>query len=352
MGHREPTKGFAWPVPPEELADVQVFVLEWNADGRVMVRQQPVAACPPRNGALPRLALPRVEASPAQSGTAPRRSQIQLAWTAEPAARGALRQPVVRNRATWLGIGTLMGIALAASTLPDASTSLNGRRAPVEIPGPPVGTPAGFPAASPALRRVAAVVADTPPVVAPARERRGVQGIVDVAPAATAPRPVADARTRPRTPRPSAATTTAVLQEVRRYEVAYTRMDAAATHAVWPSADRESLVRQFTGLRNAPSSRTLCRRGERRRRSGHVPRDVALPSTAGRPLDARPSRSMAVRPGAASGRVGDRGRRRARRTAVPSALMPRYWPSSTTACTVPCRTARASAAWSRSFWSA
>lgn len=249
MGHREPTTGFAWPVPPEELADVQVFVLEWSADGRVMVRQQPVVARPPRNAALPRLALARVEASPRPEagGAAPLR--IQLAWTVEPAAGSALRRPVVRDRATWLGIGTVMGIALAASTLPDASTGVNGRRALVEIPGPPVVTPAGPPEASPALRRVTAVVADTPPVVAPARERRGVQGIVDVAPAATARRPAPDARTRPRTPRPSAATTTAVLQEVRRYEVAYTRMDAAATHAVWPSADRESLVRQFTGLR-------------------------------------------------------------------------------------------------------
>ena len=43
--------------------------------------------------------------------------------------------------------------------------------------------------------------------------------------------------------------TSAVLQQVHRYEAAVTRLDASAAHAVWPATDRAAFVKQFTALR-------------------------------------------------------------------------------------------------------
>jgi hypothetical protein len=48
-------------------------------------------------------------------------------------------------------------------------------------------------------------------------------------------------------PRPEPAP--AVLGAIRRFTAAYNRQDARATAAVWPSADRQALVKAFNGLR-------------------------------------------------------------------------------------------------------
>lgn len=49
------------------------------------------------------------------------------------------------------------------------------------------------------------------------------------------------------------------LDVVRQYAAAYSRMDARATQAVFPSADRRSLVTTFTGLREQHLSLSGCK---------------------------------------------------------------------------------------------
>ncbi len=49
-----------------------------------------------------------------------------------------------------------------------------------------------------------------------------------------------------------------VLDTVRRYESAYTRMDVRATQAVWPTADRQQLVAAFTALREQRLTLARC----------------------------------------------------------------------------------------------
>ena len=53
----------------------------------------------------------------------------------------------------------------------------------------------------------------------------------------------------PSAPRPRPQAAPAVLGAIQRYAVAYNRQDARATKAVWPSADRQALVKTFSGLR-------------------------------------------------------------------------------------------------------
>jgi hypothetical protein len=49
-----------------------------------------------------------------------------------------------------------------------------------------------------------------------------------------------------------------VLGAINKYAVAYNRLDARATAAVWPSADHQSLVRTFTGLREQRLTLSAC----------------------------------------------------------------------------------------------
>jgi hypothetical protein len=45
---------------------------------------------------------------------------------------------------------------------------------------------------------------------------------------------------------------------LRRYETAYSRLDAAAAGAVWPSLDRRALARAFEGLESQQISFGKC----------------------------------------------------------------------------------------------
>jgi hypothetical protein len=45
---------------------------------------------------------------------------------------------------------------------------------------------------------------------------------------------------------------------LRRYEAAYSRLDAAAAGAVWPSLDRRALARAFEGLASQQISLGQC----------------------------------------------------------------------------------------------
>jgi hypothetical protein len=49
------------------------------------------------------------------------------------------------------------------------------------------------------------------------------------------------------------------LATVERFTAAYNRMDASATQAVWPSADRQALVTTFSALREQRLTLSRCR---------------------------------------------------------------------------------------------
>ena len=94
--------------------------------------------------------------------------------------------------------------------------------------------------------RVAAVAAPSGSAVAPAPPRARAAGVVqtEAARAASSPPIVA----------PPAA-----MAMVGRFAAAYNRMDAGATQAVWPSADRQALVTTFTALREQRLTLSGCR---------------------------------------------------------------------------------------------
>lgn len=271
MGHRPPA-GFTWPVPPEELSDVPMLILEWTTEGRLSVRQEtptPAVVHPePEPSDDPLSELPREPL--AKSVTSPLAvvdDQATIAFE-RPRSFEDTRTHPVRDRVTWLGIGTLLGLVLAASTLPDGgrvSTATDEshvamrRSEPVDVPA--TGTRADVSDRSDAGRPQAAAVAagaTTPAAPVQVRQResaptRALAPANRVVPPAGAPpqtravptaAPVAIRHARPPSP-----DTGPMLREVHRYEAALSRMDAAAVRAAWPGADQVALAREFTGLR-------------------------------------------------------------------------------------------------------
>jgi hypothetical protein len=101
-------------------------------------------------------------------------------------------------------------------------------------------------------RNVAATVAT------PTRERRLARSArpVDVAAAHETPPAAPTARSTPPAPRPDEGILQASTQEqrgeiedvLRRYELAYRRLDAGGAKAVWPALDERTLARSFDGL--------------------------------------------------------------------------------------------------------
>ena len=108
--------------------------------------------------------------------------------------------------------------------------------APLKAPAP--GAPPADPSRQPAPAAVAPPTASRP---APA----GPPGTS--APQA-APTPASGATPTAATPLPPSETP-AVLEAVRQYAEAWNRLDARATQAIWPAADRTRLVERFTALR-------------------------------------------------------------------------------------------------------
>ncbi len=270
MGYRASASGLIWPVPREDLDAFEVLELEWRPDGSVVVRSRTPDAPP----SSPRPARPATRLTPALTTrrvpeAAPLR--IRLAWIPESMAAPAHRSQTARDKITWLGIGALVGIALAGSVITnpaprgtsgshgpisDTGSTLNGPAivavsgvdtSPVTTMAPPLMT---FARGAPPTDRTRPGAAAIPMAVRPdamspaARPARPPQTRVTRVPAA---RPPSNARWR--TPRAPAPVVRAVMREVRRYESAYTRMDAAAVLAVWPAADRQAVIRHFTGLR-------------------------------------------------------------------------------------------------------
>ena len=258
MGHRPPVTGFTWPVPPEDIAGVPVLILEWSPEGRVTVRQEALDVPETGQPQSPADVLRPLASDPGPIAPA----AFEPTWPA--ADRTPAPGSHIRERATWLGIGTVVGMALTASMMPDAST-VSGVRAdastaPVARASVasliPAGAQGGGPASAvPSLsaRPLSLAVSDAttsaPVSDAGARRSSARQAATPVS-VSFRPKPPAAAvpavRREARTPRPD---TTDVLREVHRYEAALSRMDAAATQAAWPGADHGALVRQFTNLR-------------------------------------------------------------------------------------------------------
>lgn len=270
MGHRPPA-GFTWPVPPEELSGVPMLILEWTTEGRLSVRQETPAPAPgPATDLEPTPAAgPAVAAVTVPPADAPLRPPLEPPGTSptvvdnltigapeEPSSFVDARANPVRERVTWLGIGTLLGLVLAASTLPDrgqVSTMTDER---------PVTTARSEPESAPSPSRAAAAVVPagttTPasPALVQRRESVPSQALAPanrVAPAVSASRQTRAAPTAAaiaiRPVKPPSPDTGAMLREVHRYEAALSRMDAAAVRAAWPGADQVSLAREFTSLR-------------------------------------------------------------------------------------------------------
>ncbi|AMY08760.1 hypothetical protein LuPra_01965 [Luteitalea pratensis] len=157
------------------------------------------------------------------------------------AARAALARSRVEpvERFALVGGGMLMGVLFAIVGGPPVPATANvaatespphlTRPAPAETGA--VGSSTVLQRMVPASRLVKAPVSPFP-VTIPAETFPGIG--LPVTPSAPRPRPQA---------------APAVLGAIQRYAVAYNRQDARATKAVWPSADRQALVKTFTGLR-------------------------------------------------------------------------------------------------------
>lgn len=233
MNHARQTWEFRWPVPAADLQAIEVVELRRDADGQVRwPRQRPLPvryddACD--DWPVPVLRLSFVDLAHADD-----------AATAV-SARGVFG---TIERLGLLAAGTLIGIVVAVAGVPDVS-------------GVEGTTDAQAPAIVAAAPDVARPVVTTPvrraePSAAPARaaSARGDRPATGAAAGPARSATVSDTRAR-RAPMPAArlAETAAPLGIVQRYASATSRLDAGATHLVWPSADRQALVATFTALR-------------------------------------------------------------------------------------------------------
>lgn len=131
------------------------------------------------------------------------------------------------------------------------------RAGPQALAAPAAAVPAERPSATapPAIATVVAPPVRRKPVVTTNERPARLPDVVTAAP----PRPT-DRRRRAAAPAVRVRQAPpAVLDVVRRYAVAYSRMDARATQAVWPAADRQMLASTFNTLREQRLTLSGCR---------------------------------------------------------------------------------------------
>ena len=200
---------------------------------------------PPSAGDLSSVTVVQVGAPTAVSAT---RAASRAVATAPALASSAPRRPRRRlntlQQLTLLAAGMLVGAALPGID--------DGRRPIVGIGQ--AAEAASAPAAAEAAAGAASATVSPAAVPALPVEGGATSSVADdrvaVATIATASTPTAASTARaavrsvPRDPR-----TRQVLQALRKYETAFSRMDAGATSAVWPSANRDELTRTFTAVR-------------------------------------------------------------------------------------------------------
>ena len=170
-------------------------------------------------------------------------------------------------------MGVVVALAVVRDTTSDEPAVAPVASATVEAPSvaassaPVVPLAAVTPAAAPAqVVSRPAVASPVPartetlratPRAAP-RDAAPIVATVAVTPTRQAPVAPRAARVA-RASRPTVSEGPAVLGTVERYATAWSRLDARATQAIWPSVDRDALVGTFTGIREQRLTLTSCK---------------------------------------------------------------------------------------------
>lgn len=216
-------RGFAWPPSADDLAALEVVELR---DGRWTARLVAPAVQPrARHQRL-------VPAPPAR----PRPSRVsRSSWVlAAGVLFGSMLPGTPDGRAPIVGVLRTLGVG---------SSRVEGPRAVVVVAG---AGPVARPAVAPRVHVDAGPVREpSTMVVAAALEPAGAASLSAAAPvkATSTRRPGAGARRRP-APRRSPEERQ-VLDVMRQYEAAFSRMDVARLQALWPASDRQALTRTF-----------------------------------------------------------------------------------------------------------
>ncbi len=234
---RQQSRDFVWPVPPADLEEIEVLEGPFETTGPPVWRRRDHA-----DGAV------------ANNG--------------DPRAAEGLRSRFGAERVGWLAAGVLIGVLVAVFGLPGVSrddlarppaATILGVQLPAAAAGTPVQTSPGDAAAFAASTASSSRPTERrPPVSLAAREREPVAATPrnaprhvpsNVAPRVT-PAAVAASTRRAAPPRADAVAgeALAVLGTVQEYAAAWSRLDARATKAVFPSADRDALVQRFTAI--------------------------------------------------------------------------------------------------------
>jgi len=205
---RDPSQTFEWPPSPGDLSAMSVMQVG-----------QPAVAPTARSAS-------RVTAAASSGAIAP--------------ARGSRRRPITLQQLTLLAAGMLVGAALPGID--------DGRR-------PIVGIARAAEAATVAPALATSPIASGEPLTDgdAARAESTTSRAKDATPiditAAATPVAVTPARAVRAAPVHRDPRTRQVLKTLRKYEAAFSRMDASATSAVWPSANHDELTRGFTAMR-------------------------------------------------------------------------------------------------------
>lgn len=276
---RQQSRDFVWPVPPADLEEIEVLEGPFEMTGPPVWRpdhgDEQVASSGDQRDALD--APSGGAAGPASHGpeSGPASGHSLPVWrVAVSAARrrldsgDALPAWLGGGRVGWLAAGVLLGVVVAVFGVPGVSrdglarpptATILGVQLPAAAPGTPARTSPGGAAASMASTPSSPLPAERrPPVSLAAREREPVAATPRNAPrnvpsnVATRVTPAAVAASTRRAAPPRAEDVAGeapeVLRKVQEYAAAWSRLDARATKAVFPSADRDALVQRFTAI--------------------------------------------------------------------------------------------------------
>jgi hypothetical protein len=182
-----------------------------------------------------------------------------------PSPRHRIALTTALERVSLIAMGVVVGAALVIVAVPDVRrATLAANPGPMDVASdttaaPSIATAGVMPPATlraaPAVTRVSHVTRPEPPPPAipagpPAGGRAPARAVPPPARGlpSTKVAPVAVQASSPAAA-PVDTVTPGVIDAIRRYEAAYSRLDAAATQAVWRGADRLQLVQAFSGLR-------------------------------------------------------------------------------------------------------
>jgi hypothetical protein len=197
----------------------------------------------------PDVPMPQETRPVAATGRVPMLSAAALsAWIAAARER-ALAHIEPAERLALVGGGMLMGVLFAVvggSPLPATTTVPGIGRVAAQVSNP--GADAAASGTTIAQRLVSASFTEASPVPPFPITIPAVGALAPGAKAGESFPDRGEGAVPISTPRPRPQAAPAVLGAIQRYAVAFNRQDARATTAVWPSADRQALVKTFSGL--------------------------------------------------------------------------------------------------------